>query len=129
MKILVGFDGSALSQRALTVAQKRAKAMNAQLFVFTSAHNGNLDAPANSRLESGLKDAEMMCQACGLDCEIEMSEQKLSAAEDLIRFANENQVDEIIIGLRRRSKIGKLLFGSTSRHVLLEAPCPVMIVK
>lgn len=129
MKIMVGFDGSPLSQRALTVAQKRAKTMAAQLIVFTSAHNGNLDAPANSRLENGLKDAEMMCNACGLDCHIEMSDQKLSAAEDLIRFADEQQVDEIIIGLRKRSQIGKLLFGSTSRHVLLEAPCPVLVVK
>lgn len=129
MKILVGYDGSALSQRALTVAQKRAKAMNAQLFVFTSAHNGNIDDPKNSRLQSGLKDAEMMCNACGLECQIEMSNQKLSPGEDLIRFASEHQVDEIVIGLRKRSQLGKLLFGSNSRHILLEAPCPVVTVK
>lgn len=128
MKILVGYDGSAPSQRALTVAQKRAKALNAQLHVFTSAHNGNLGAPKNTRLQTGLKDAEMMCNACGLDCQIEMSDFKLTVGEDLIRYANEHKVDEIVIGLRKRSQLGKMLFGSNSRHILMEAPCPVLTV-
>lgn len=129
MKLLVGYDGSALAQRALTMAQKRAKSMNAELYVFTSAHNGNIDDPKNTRLQTGLKDAEIMCNACGLDCQIEMSNEKLSAAEDLIRYAKEMDVDEIIIGIRKRSSLGKMLFGSTARQVLLEAPCPVLTVK
>lgn len=129
MKILVGYDGSALSQRALTVAQKRAKAVGAKLLVFTSGAPGNIEDPQKSSLEIGLKDAEMMCNACGLDCLIEMSNHKLSAGEDLIRFANDQQVDEIVIGLRKRSQLGKLLFGSNSRHILLEAVCPVVTVK
>jgi nucleotide-binding universal stress UspA family protein len=51
------------------------------------------------------------------------------AAEELIRFAEKIKVDEIVIGLNKRSQLGKLLFGSTARHVLLEAPCPVVTVK
>jgi nucleotide-binding universal stress UspA family protein len=129
MKILVGYDGSTVSQRALTVAQKRAKAMDAKLYVFTSAHNGNIDDPKNTRLQTVLKDAEVLCNACGLDCQIEMSNEKMSAAEDVIRYAKKMKVDEIIIGLRRRSSLGKLLFGSNARQILLDAPCPVMTVK
>lgn len=131
MKIMVGYDGSELSKRALVVAQKRAKAMDAELYVFTAAGNGNGngDTVKQTRLNTGLKDAEMMCTACGIDCRIELSDQKLPAAADIVRFAIENDIDEIVIGLRKRSHIGKLLFGSTSRQVILEAPCPVLTVK
>ena len=131
MKILVGYDGSGLSKRALVVAQKRAKAMNAELCVFTAAGNGNGngDTVKQTRLSTGLKDAEMMCTACGIECQIVLSDQNIPAAADMVRFAIANDIDEIVIGLRKRSHIGKLLFGSTSRQVILEAPCPVLTVK
>jgi nucleotide-binding universal stress UspA family protein len=38
-------------------------------------------------------------------------------------------VDEIIIGIEKRSKVGKLLFGSNAQYIILEAPCPVVSVK
>lgn len=131
MKMMVGFDGSELSKRAVVVAQKRAKVMNAELYVFTAAGNGNTTGEKikQSRLNTGLKDVEMMCTACGIECQIELSDQKMPAAVDIVRFAIENDIDEIVIGLRKRSHIGKLLFGSTSRQVILEAPCPVLTVK
>ncbi|MGW8186758.1 MAG: universal stress protein, partial [Desulfobacterales bacterium] len=53
----------------------------------------------------------------------------LSPGEDLVQFAKENRIDEIIIGVRRRSKVGKLVFGSTAQFVILNAPCPVVSVK
>ena len=118
-----------MSQRALAVAQKRAKALNAKLHVFTSASNGNGDKTRNGRLQTGLKDAEMMCTACGIDCKIIMSEQKQTPAENIVQYAVENEIEEIVIGLRKRSQLGKLLFGSTSRQVVIEAPCPVLVVK
>lgn len=131
MKMMVAYEGSNLSKRALAVAQKRAKAMDAELYIFTAAGNGNSsgDKVKQTRLNTGLKDAEMMCTACGIDCRIEMSDHKLPAATDIVRFAVEQDIDEIVIGLRKRSHIGKLLFGSTSRQVILEAPCPVLTVK
>ncbi len=129
MKILVGYDGSQLSQRALAVAQKRAKALEAELYVFTAAGVGGGENLKHAQLQSGLKEAQMMCTACKIDCKIEMSQSNRPAAEELILFADKIKVDEIVIGLSKRSQLGKLLFGSTSRHVLLEAPCPVLTVK
>lgn len=131
MKMMVGYDGSELSQRALVVAQKRAKAMNAELHVFTAGGNGDSSGTKvkNTRLQTGLKDAAIMCTACGIECQIEMSDHNLSVAEDIVRYAVANNIDEIVIGLRKRSHIGKLLFGSTSRQVILEASCPVLTVK
>ncbi len=40
-----------------------------------------------------------------------------------------NEIDLIFIGVKKRSKVGKLVFGSTAQYVILEAPCPVVSVK
>lgn len=44
-------------------------------------------------------------------------------------YAADQEVDEIIIGIKKKSKLGMLLFGSTVQHVILEAHCPVLLVK
>ncbi|MFZ1202247.1 MAG: universal stress protein [Desulfobacterales bacterium] len=41
----------------------------------------------------------------------------------------EHRVDQIFIGIKHRSKVGKLLFGSNAQHVILNAPCPVVTVR
>ncbi|MBT7887657.1 MAG: universal stress protein, partial [Deltaproteobacteria bacterium] len=38
-------------------------------------------------------------------------------------------INEIIIGIKKTSKVGKLVFGSTAQHVILESNCPVVTVK
>ena len=49
--------------------------------------------------------------------------------EDIVDFAEKHDIDEIIIGVRNKSKVGKLLFGSTAQFVILRARCPVTAVK
>ena len=51
------------------------------------------------------------------------------SAEELIRTAETTDADFIVIGLRRRSPVGKLLLGSNAQRVLLDAACPVLAVK
>ena len=50
-------------------------------------------------------------------------------AVDLIDVADEVNADFIVIGMRRRSPVGKLLLGSIAQQVLLDASCPVLAVK
>ena len=64
-----------------------------------------------------------------ISCETQVSVTYLTPGEDLVRFANENAIDHIFIGVRKRSKVGKLVFGSTAQYVILESPCPVVTVK
>ncbi|MGD9122547.1 MAG: universal stress protein, partial [Desulfobacterales bacterium] len=52
-----------------------------------------------------------------------------SPGEDLVQFAKDNRIDMIFIGIKKTSKVGKLVFGSTAQYVLLKAPCPVVAVR
>ncbi|MDQ4055495.1 MAG: universal stress protein [Actinomycetota bacterium] len=51
------------------------------------------------------------------------------AAAELVDLSYEDDLDLLVIGLRRRSPVGKLVMGSTSQRVLLDARCPVTAVK
>ena len=51
------------------------------------------------------------------------------ASEEILAVAKEHRAELIVIGLRRRSPVGKLLMGSTAQRVLLDAACPVLAVK
>lgn len=52
-----------------------------------------------------------------------------SGAEALLGEADKHGADVIVIGVRRRSPVGKLLTGSTAQAVILGAECPVIAVK
>ena len=46
-----------------------------------------------------------------------------------MRAAKENNIDLIVIGMRRRTGLARLLLGSTTEHVVRHAPCPVMVIR
>jgi nucleotide-binding universal stress UspA family protein len=50
-------------------------------------------------------------------------------AEALVALADDTAADMIVIGLRRRSPVGKLVLGSNAQRILLDATCPVLAVK
>ncbi|MEJ2284271.1 MAG: universal stress protein [Desulfobacterales bacterium] len=53
----------------------------------------------------------------------------MSPGEDLVQFVKDREIDELIVGVKRRSKVGKLIFGSNAQYIILMAPCPVVAVK
>ena len=65
----------------------------------------------------------------GVDHEVRQLVRGLEPAEDLIAVAEEIGADFIVIGLRRRTPVGKLILGSNAQRILLDAPCPVLAVK
>jgi len=67
--------------------------------------------------------------AAGVAYEVASTVDGLDPAEELISTANRTDAEFIVIGLRRRSPVGKLLLGSNAQRVLLDASCPVLAVK
>ena len=51
------------------------------------------------------------------------------AAAEVLEAAEENNAEMIVIGLRRRTPVGKLIMGACRSSILLEADCPVLAVK
>ena len=130
MKILVGYDGSNAAKDALVLAKKHAKAFEARVFVLSSLEKGNEDQlPKIQQAERDLEYAKNFFEKDNIPCETHLLIRGLSPGEDLIEFANENEIDEIIVGVKRRSNVGKLIFGSNARYVIMEANCPVVTIK
>ncbi len=130
MKIMVGFDGSKVSEAALELAAKHAQTFGAHIFLVQSMVGGP-EVPKRDfqNNERELKYHQNEFKKKDIECESLLSVRGLEAGEDLTRLAEEHKVDEIIVGVRRRSKVGKLVFGSTAQYVILNAPCPVVTVK
>jgi nucleotide-binding universal stress UspA family protein len=130
MKILVGYDGTNSAKEALNLAKTHAKLFNASVDVVTSMHKGTEQQREEiEQAERGLEYAKSLFEDSDITCNTHLLIRGLSAGEDLVEFATENQVDEIIVGVKRRSKVGKLLMGSTAQFVILQAGCPVVSVK
>jgi nucleotide-binding universal stress UspA family protein len=130
MKLLVGYDGSSSAKEALKLARKHAIAFSAAVDVITSMAKGTEEQQQDIEdAERGLEWARSMFADKGITCKTHLLIRGMSPGEDLIEFSKENKSDAIFVGVKRRSKVGKLLMGSTAQYVILQAPCPVVCVK
>ena len=130
MNILVGYDGSKVADDVIKLAHKHAKAFKADIYIVTSLEQGpGLKKEDIDKAESKLEKLRTPFKVDEIPCETQTSVSFQSPGEDLVNYAKDNNIDEIIIGVRRRSKVGKLVFGSTAQYVILEASCPVVAVK
>lgn len=130
MKILVGHAGSDSSEDALLLAKQHAIAFQGSVMVAMALReNQASQADVVDQAKIDLAKAEAMFKEFGIPCETRLLANRLMPGENIVTLAREEAVSEIIIGLRRRSKLGKLLFGENVQYVIVNAPCPVVIVK
>lgn len=59
--------------------------------------------------------------------EVEILDESGDAAEDIIDEANRYEVDSIVLGGRKRSPAGKVIFGSVTQSVILNTDRPVVV--
>ncbi len=130
MKILVGYTKSNMPEDVLKLTQKHAKAFDAEVHLLTSLMQGHeLGLQDIARAESELENQKMSFKMDDIPCETHAIVSYLTPGEDIVEFAKENKIDEIIIGVVQKSKVGKFIFGSTAQYVILNAVCPVTTVK
>ncbi len=130
MKILLGYKEGRIGKKTMEVAAKHAKAFDGEVLIVTSLMGG--DKTEKDEIDEAEKNFEEITSYFneeGIKNETHLLVRGLETGEDIVKFAKEKNVDQVIIGVKNRSKVGKLLFGSTAQVVILEAPCPVLAVK
>lgn len=128
MNILVGYiptpEGVAAVDWAIAEAQQR----QASLTVLNTGKNGDYASPQFATSED-MDALDAQLGQAGVSHTIVRPTDGVNAADSLLTTASEVGADLIVIGIRRRSAVGKLITGSTAQAVLLGADCPVVGVK
>jgi nucleotide-binding universal stress UspA family protein len=128
--IVVGYVPKAEGRAALRRAAEEARLRSSRLVVINSHRGGReFDRDDAVQSESELEEVRAELDEAGLEHEVRQLVRGLDPAEDLINIAEEVKAELIVIGLRRRSPVGKLILGSNAQRVLLDAACPVLAVK
>lgn len=128
--IVVGYVPKAEGRAALLRAVEEAQLRNARLVVVNS-HRGGREFGGDEAgdTESALVEVRDQLKDTGIEHEVRQLVRGMDPAEDLIAVAEDVGADFIVIGLRRRTPVGKLILGSNAQRVLLESTCPVLAVK
>ena len=126
--IVVGYIPSPEGIAAFERAKEEALLRSEPLIVVNTGQDGNYASPLFASPED-IDAIQAELNAAGISHEMLQPTTGLTAAEEILRVANDQQAGLIVIGLRRRSPVGKLLLGSTAQQVLLDAPCAVLAVK
>lgn len=130
MKILVGYSGMGISNKALEVAREHARIFNAKVFILTSMEGGSGEKLNEiERIDKSLEDARQLMEQQGIACETHQLARGMSPGEDIVKFAQDNDINLIYVGIKKKSKAQKIILGSTAQYIILKAHCPVVAVK
>jgi len=130
MKLLVSYNGTNESEAALELAKTHAKIFDARLLVVSSSEGGKGEKPEDiNKIKGDLEGIQKNISADGIECEVEQLARGLTPGEDIVLFAEENNIDQIYVGIRKKSRTSKLILGSTAQYIILKAKCPVTSVK
>ncbi len=131
MKFLVCYEEADPSAAILKETLAHAKVWNASLEIVKAItrelplkHNQILEM--EQELEATVK-AQIMDEDVTYNVQLLITSQE--PGEKLVAFADEQEIDLIFLGIIKKSKVGKLLFGSTAQYVILNASCPVLTLK
>jgi len=128
MPVIVGFVPTKEGRAALDAAVVEARRRGSRLLV-VNASTGAASADNRYVDDAQLTDLRTELDASGLDYEISHAVHRKDPAEVLVELAEQTNAELIVIGVRRRTPVGKLLLGSQAQQVLLDAECPVLAVK
>jgi nucleotide-binding universal stress UspA family protein len=130
VKIVVGYLDSPEGEAALARAIEEARLRDAELIVVHSMRGGTRDEINQTlRYREQLEEVQRRLEAEGIRFQVRELVLGHSPSEDLLAFCEGEGADLIVIGIRRRSPVGKLVLGSNAQDILLRSECPVLAVK
>lgn len=123
--IVVGFIATAEGRAALEAAVAEAQRREERLQVLVHGPRGSDQAD----IDSAVEEARERLDSGEVGYDVRHVQRGDDVAEALMNAAETGEASLIVIGLRRRSPLGKLILGSNAQRILLDAPCHVLAVK
>jgi len=137
-KILVAIDGSDASMDAADYTIPISKEYNAELYalhviradvdLFGPHETSEFMTRMRNEGEEYLNKVKLNANEKNIQIKTEIIS-SINIAGGIVDYAEENNIDLIVIGTRGSSGFKKLLLGSVASHVVTYAHCPVMVVK
>lgn len=128
--VVVGFVPKPEGEAAVRAAVAEARLREAKVVVVTSHRGGaEFDAARSAEVDAEAARLSALLADAGVEFTVRNLVRGFEPAEDIISIAETEGAELIVIGLRRRSPVGKLIMGSSAQRILLDAPCPVLAVK
>ena len=128
MTILVAYvprpEGEAALEKGMEVAKRRQE----RLVVVNASVGGKQVDPSMAEVRD-VERVEALLAESGLDAEFKQFVRGQNAVAEIEALVDSLQASVLIIGLRKRSAVGKLILGSVAQELLLSVPCPVLAVK
>ncbi|MGY1849521.1 MULTISPECIES: universal stress protein [unclassified Blastococcus] len=128
MTIVVGYVPKPEGRAALRAAVEEADLRNQPLHVLNTSRGDAYVDPSYATAED-LAEVRRVLEESGVPFELEQRVGGRDGAEEVVAAAHRLGASLIVIGLRRRSPTGKLIFGSDAQRILLDAECQVLAVK
>ncbi|HNY66148.1 MAG TPA: universal stress protein [Deltaproteobacteria bacterium] len=128
-RILMYYDGSEYAKDVLGKVKKHVKAFSASVDVVSSlSRGGESNHKRLTEIKNDLLFLKTALERDKIPCETHIFMRGNYAGHDVINFAQERGVDEIIIGAEKNTRVDKLILGSVAQFLILNADCPVVIV-
>ena len=128
MTILVAYVPRPEGQAALDKGIEIAKQRNEHLVVVNASPGGTAEDPSFADAQDYERVQEILANT-GLTTDFKQYVRGKNAVQEIEALVESLQVSMLIIGLRKRSPVGKLIMGSVAQELLLSVSCPVLAVK
>jgi nucleotide-binding universal stress UspA family protein len=128
MSILIGYVPTPEGEAALEAGLKEAQLRDTNAVILNSPRKG---APVDPVLVPEDKVAELVrrARAAGVEAIVRQPGHTDDLTDEFIGLAEEIDASLIVIGLRKRSQVGKFIMGSHAQRILLQVDRPVLAVK
>lgn len=128
MTILVAYVPRPEGQAALKKGIEMAKSQNETLLVVNTSPGGSKENASFADVQDYERVEEILAN-CGLETELKQFVRGRTAVEEIDELVQTRRISMLVIGLRKRSAVGKLIMGSVAQELLLTVSCPVLAVK
>ncbi len=127
MSVLVGFIPTPEGRAALQAAITETRLRGTTLVVLNASTGDSLVDRRHANTDT-MAEIDEELAAAGVPHTVEHRSGR-DPVEEIVDMAGQDDVELVVIGLRRRSPVGKLVMGSAAQRILLDVDCPVLAIK